>query len=437
MCRSSLQSGQVLAVYTKTVLSEKINVDICIKKTNTVNMVGERIKQARLALGATLDEIASDLTESGTPITKAGLSKYEKGKSTPSQTFMMALAKRLEVKPSFFITEPEYEIGWHAFRRHAKLPKKLQEHVKASAERQIDSFLRLFAIFHKTEKPKFPRPFPVANFDDVEAAALQLRKTWGLRNQTIGCLVQLTEANSVIVIGHSGIERDRQFDGLSGIANGKFPVAVISTSGTDDRIRYTLAHERGHLAMDCTDIEPKQEEEFAHRFASAFIVPQEVMRKELGENRRNVGLREFAVLKQKHGLSMQSLVRRARDLDIISQSHYTSLFRKFSSMGWRKKEPVDYKSDEKPKRLLQMLLRAVSEGIMDQRQAEQILPGSMENKLKEHKRQTASDVRKLSVNERRSILEAAANKAVDDYRADSPLMDFEAIGEEDLYVDYE
>lgn len=405
--------------------------------TNTVNMmIGDRIKQARLALGATLDEIASDLTDSGTPITKAGLSKYEKGKSTPGQTFMVALAKRLQVKPSFFITEPDYQIGWQAFRRHAKLPKKLQEHVKASAERKIDSYLRLVAIFHKNEKLKFPAPVPVANFDDVESAAMQLRKAWGLRNQTIGRLVELTEANGVIVIGHSGIERDRQFDGLSGTANGKFPVAVISTSGTDDRIRYTLAHELGHLVMDCGGIEEKKEEEFAHRFASAFIVPQDVMRKELGEHRRNVGLREFAVLKQKHGLSMQSLVRRARDLDIISQAHYTSIFRKFSSMGWRKNEPVDFESDENPKRLLQMLLRAVSEGIMDERQAEHVLPGSMESKLKKHQPLAASDVRRLPADDRRRILEAAAEKATEDYQADSHLTDFEAFSEDDLHVDY-
>ena len=69
-------------------------------------MISDRMRQARLALGATLEQIAEDLTAAGVPITKAGLSKYEKGKSTPNQTFLIALAKRLNVKPSFFVTEP-------------------------------------------------------------------------------------------------------------------------------------------------------------------------------------------------------------------------------------------------------------------------------------------------------------------------------------------
>ncbi len=412
------------------------NVDNHPKMPNTVNMsIGDRIKQARLALGATLDEIATDLTDRGTPISKAGLSKYEKGKSTPSQTFMVALAKRLNVKPSYFITEPEYEVGWHAFRRQAKLPKKLQEHVKASAERKIETYMRLVSLLNKDESPKFPNPTPISNFDDVEDAAMVLRKKWGLRQQTIGRLVATAESNGVIVIGHVGVERDRQFDGLSGMANGRFPVAVISMSGTDDRIRYTLAHELGHLAMDCSQFDEKEEEAFAHRFASAFIVPQEVMRKELGDSRRNVSLREFAVLKQKHGLSMQSLVRRAYDLAIITKSHYSSLFRKFSSMGWRKKEPVDFVSGEEPTRLLQMLLRAVAEGIMTEQQANQVLPGSMESRLKKHESLTARDVRKMDAESRRKILEAAAEQAMQDYQPDSKLMEFEAVSEDD-FVDY-
>ena len=108
--------------------------------------------------------------------------------------------------------------------------------------------------------------------------------------------------------------------------------------------------------MDTSSVDDKQEEAFARRFATALIVPAEVMKKELGENRRKVALREFAVLKQKYGLSMQGLIRRAADLGIISQAHYTSLCRQFSANGWRKKEPVDFESGEKPRRLLQMVL---------------------------------------------------------------------------------
>lgn len=424
------------AIDKKVVFIHFFNVDNPWKMTNDVNMIGKRIRQARLAAGVTLEEVANDLSDAGTPITKAGLSKYEKGKSVPNPSFFVALAKRLAVKPSYFVTEPSCNIQWHAFRKQAKLPKKIQEHVKASAERRIESQLWLISVLTPDEQPKFPKPFSVSEISQVEDAASHLRTFWKLRNQTIGCLVELAEAHGVIVVAHSGRERDRQFDGLSGRVNGGFPVAVISTSVPDNRIRYTLAHELGRLAMDCGNAEEREEEEFAHRFASAFIVPQEVMRKELGDKRRSVSLREFAVLKQKHGLSMQSLVRRARDLDIISESHYSSLFRKFSSMGWRKKEPVDYRSDEQPKRLLQMVLRAVSEGIISADRAEEILPGSSKESLKKFKRLSARELRKMPAEERQATLSDAAQKAEQDYLTEAGVMDFEAFGEDDLYDDF-
>ena len=114
-------------------MADKINVDFMSCDGMIVNMIGKRLKAARMAVGATLEQIAQDLTDAGTPITKAGLSKYEKGKSVPSQSFLIAAAKRYAVKPSYFITEPMCSLNWHGFRKQAKLPKKLQEHVKGQS----------------------------------------------------------------------------------------------------------------------------------------------------------------------------------------------------------------------------------------------------------------------------------------------------------------
>ena len=70
------------------------------------------------------------------------------------------------------------------------------------------------------------------------------------------------------------------------------------------------------------------------------------------------------MLKRKYGLSMGAWIRRARDLDIISERHYTELCKKMSAQGWRQKEPVEYKGDEEPLQLKQMALRAVAKGLM-------------------------------------------------------------------------
>ena len=73
----------------------------------------------------------------------------------------------------------------------------------------------------------------------------------------------------------------------------------------------SLAHELGHLVMDCRGVKSKEEEKLAHRFAAAFIVPAAVARRELGPRRRSLNLAELALLKGKHGLSMQGWARRA------------------------------------------------------------------------------------------------------------------------------
>jgi len=70
------------------------------------------------------------------------------------------------------------------------------------------------------------------------------------------------------------------------------------------------------------------------------------------------------MLKQKHGLSMQAWLFRAANLGIIEQAHARSLFAKMSARGWRRKEPVDFKGEERPRKLQQLTVRALAEGLL-------------------------------------------------------------------------
>ncbi|MCH7813979.1 MAG: helix-turn-helix transcriptional regulator [Planctomycetes bacterium] len=96
-------------------------------------MIADRIRQARLASGRTQEDVAACLTASGQPLTKAGLSKYERNKSTPGQTFLVQLGKVLGVRPSYFVSEPTCEVTWFAFRKRSTMAKGRQAQVKAMA----------------------------------------------------------------------------------------------------------------------------------------------------------------------------------------------------------------------------------------------------------------------------------------------------------------
>ncbi|MGM0489996.1 MAG: helix-turn-helix domain-containing protein, partial [Planctomycetota bacterium] len=54
-------------------------------------MIGDRIRQARLAAGLTQDGVVTRLEDAGLKMTKAALSKYEKGKSEPKQSVLVLL----------------------------------------------------------------------------------------------------------------------------------------------------------------------------------------------------------------------------------------------------------------------------------------------------------------------------------------------------------
>ena len=72
-------------------------------------------------------------------------------------------------------------------------------------------------------------------------------------------------------------------------------------------------------------------------FASAFLLPREPMMDLIAPD---FTLESYARLKAKWGVSIQALVRRARDVGIIDYNRYRSLMIQISSRGWRKNEPV-------------------------------------------------------------------------------------------------
>ena len=102
-------------------------------------MIGDRIRQARLAAGMTQEEVVTQLAGVGHPITKAALSKYEKKKSEPQQALLVLFGKVIRVKPNYFLSEPKLTIKWLAFASKLscrKETKRIKAYVEEVVERQ-------------------------------------------------------------------------------------------------------------------------------------------------------------------------------------------------------------------------------------------------------------------------------------------------------------
>jgi Zn-dependent peptidase ImmA (M78 family) len=402
-------------------------------------MIGDRLRRTRLAAGMTLDELRLSLQEQGVALTRAALSKYELNKSTPPAATLMKLARALNVSPSHFLQDPKTTISWLAFRKHPRLSAGRQEQIKAYALQVAEQQTWLEAALNVAGPAAFPPPRSVGMAKEAEQAALDLRDAWKLGEAPIESVTQTAETHGAVVIAWSHDEG--MLDGLSAWVNGTTPLAVVNDKISPDRRRFTLAHEFGHmLMMPDSDETGVAEEQFAHRFAAAFLVPATVATQELGRRRRRLSLREIALLKQKYGLSMLGWIHRAYDLEIIDHGLYHSLYRTFVANGWKKVEPEAYHGDEMPTRLEQMTARALAEGILTEARARQICPRAVTALLQPEPRKSPHDPRTLQAlprGERDRVLAAAASAAVPLYREGAELTGFDAFGEEDFLDDAE
>ena len=395
-------------------------------------MIGNRIRQARVAGGMTQQEVVDSLAAEGVPLTKGGLSKYERGGSAPKPTVIRALGRILGVDASYFLNQPRVEVRWLAFRKASQLGKTRQERVKVLAESQIETFLTLkHALEPSAGGTAAPPRKRVRVPEDAEQAAESLRAYWNLGQQPIESVTSAIEDGGGVVIESGG--EDDLFDGLSGWANETVPVVVVSSAVSDDRRRFSLSHELGHLFADTGDIDDKSSEKLAHRFAAAFLVTAATARQELGTKRRHLDFRELAMLKQKHGLSMQAWIHRAVDLGIIEQQHGRTLFTKMSTHGWRRVEPVEFKGMERPRKLRQLTMRALAEGLISQTQAERICPGVTRD-LGDLEPVGALDARsmlQMPKGERDQLMAQSAELVAEQYEDGSGLSGFESLSEED------
>ncbi len=402
-------------------------------------MIGDRMRQARLAAGLTLAEVAERLGAAGQSITKQGISKYEHNRSTPKASFLLKLAQALGVRSAYFVEEPDLRIEWLAFRKDATLSLTRQEQIRARARNVAEGQYDLWLTLYPERESQFPQIGPIRTFADAEAAALQLRDAWGLGDAPIESVTQSIEDHGGVVVGWP--DDEGTFDGLAAWLNQSAPLIVTNTSVAPDRRRFNLAHEMEHLLSHRQGPVSEDEEPLAHRFAGAFLVPAEVARRELGERRRHLTFEELGLLKCRYGLSMQAWVHRAHELDIIDDGLYHALRAEFVSRNLRKREPAEWACDapEEPLRLRQMVLRAFAEGIITEERALQLCPGCLTPQplaRPEGRTYTATELMRLPFEERERILAEQAALAEEEYRTNPELTEFEAFGEDDLYDEY-
>lgn len=306
---------------------------------------------AREARALTQSELAALLS-----IGQGTLSKYETGFLQPPEEFVTELGRALDYPGSFFYEEDRpYGFPPFHYRKRKKLSAKALGRINAEMNiRRLH--IKKFSISFDLKTNRF---IPEVDLDeyrmrtkrrpDIEDIARSVREAWMLPRGPINNMVDLLEENGGIVV-----PCDFQTDLLDAISqriDGMPVLFFVNINAPADRVRYTLAHELGHMVLHTTTLkdDDKMEDE-ADQFAGAFLMPAEEIRPQL----RRFDLRQLANMKGYWKVSMQAIAYRADRLRLITPYQNKMFWIEMSKLGYRKREP-----NEPPKESSKLLKQMV------------------------------------------------------------------------------
>jgi len=288
-------------------------------------------REARGLTGRDLERI------SGVP--QSTISKIEHGNRGLSDADVAKFAPVLNFPPSFFCrSEAQYGQGTvchHRKRQSVPMTKLRQIHASMNIMRMATCDLL------RGVEVNAPHDFPRMEIDDFgspQQIAELARQTWQLPLGPIRSMTAIIEAaGGVIVPSDFGTDK---LDAISQRPAGQPSFFFVSTTAPGDRLRFSLAHELGHIIMH-TAPAPDQESE-ADEFAAEFLMPAREIRPQL----TGLTMAKLADLKRHWKVAMQALVMRAHDLGTITERQRRSWFMRFNQLGYKKNEPVQIPREE-------------------------------------------------------------------------------------------
>ena len=261
-----------------------------------------KLTKARIARGLTKKDLAER-----TGISRQMISNYELGKTQPGANNLMTIVAELDFPYNYFTSESKsfYE-GATFFRSQSASTKKIK---------------------------------------DIEEKARELREIWGLGiDLPVSNLLEVAEINGVIIV-----EANMSDETLDAVSEwiGDRPFIMLTDNGESAvRRRFNIAHEIGHILLhgdiesihDYTSQELKNViEKQANYFASCLLLPENGFLKSL----LSTNLDFYIELKKYWKVSIQAMIMRTHQLELISDDQKLYLFKKIAFNKWKRQEPLD------------------------------------------------------------------------------------------------
>ena len=267
-------------------------------------------------------------------LSQSNLSKFEKGIGQLSEEVKQKIVDFLGFPETFYEQSISNNVENAEYRKRAGLSKRNKDYIENSNK------LIGYIVDQMSESIEFP-PFEIKTLDvedgyTPKSIAQFTRKYMGILQGPIKDICELLEKYGIIIVEKN---YDDMFDGVSFFTDKGIPVIVINKYFSNDRKRLDIAHELGHIIMHIShniavsDYRDKEQEAFD--FAAEFLMPEDEIKKSL----MNLKLSYLMPLKHSWLVSMAALIRRAKELNCISQDKYKYFNVELSRKGFKKKEP--------------------------------------------------------------------------------------------------
>ena len=304
---------------------------------------GERLRIARTWRGYSAIQLAEMVG-----VNRQTISMYENGRlDNPEFSTIQKFSETLGFPIKFFLEDIKIEVEESAtyFRSLLTTNKKyrIEQEDKINFIAIIYNMMNEYLDFETLNLPKIPRG------TTPQKAAEILREYWRVGNKPIEDIVYLVESNGLIVtdFATSTGDVDAFSHKITCGENETYLIGYSQNKKTAARIHFDIAHELGHILLHNwkEDLENIEKEDFkdieqeAHSFASAFLLPE----KEFSEDVRPyaTNLSYYVELKKRWKVSIAAMIRRAKDLGVITNDDYSKLMRSMQKHGIRKVEPLD------------------------------------------------------------------------------------------------
>lgn len=303
---------------------------------------GDRLKKARIYRGWTVAELAERIGCS-----RQTISMYENKGTIPMEIQTVEqLSSVLGFPTNFFFQDDNpINIGSTYFRALLTTNKKYRAEQVQKMEfvAQIYSFLSEYINFMPCPVPLLPVGLAPEN------AATLLRKQWGLGDRPIDNIIHIVEQKGILVTSFDTSTDD--VDAFSQMVHidddNRFIIGYSNNKTSASRIHFDIAHELGHICLHewSEDVESLSKEEFkeredeAHRFAAAFLLPENSFAQDAKRVRPTIPA--YTQLKRKWKTSIAAMFRRSYHLGIISMDEYQNGMKMLQRRGLRKEEPLD------------------------------------------------------------------------------------------------